>query len=102
MKINQNDFERIKDKLGRGLISSDQANVEMVLCQRVRIVTNSIPADVRKALNAAVKEGKLGRIAKKNGRNEAYFHPSFDYLARSEIEKLYVNKMKNIATVLGS
>lgn len=78
----QNDIERIEDKLQRGLITVAQANVEMVRVERVRLITNKLPREVRKALNEAVKKGALGHLKKDGYKPEAYFHPTFDYLAR--------------------
>lgn len=86
--LNQNDLEHLQDLLERGEITADEANVEMVRTARVRIVTNSMPKQVRKALNDAVKSGKLGHYKKDRNKPEAYFHPSFDYLARSERNRI--------------
>ncbi|MDY0072507.1 MAG: hypothetical protein RBR77_07635 [Thauera sp.] len=84
MKLNQNDFEHIKDLLQRGEITSDQANVMMVLARRILLVTSPIPSNVRKALNAAVKRGELGRLKKDGHKPEAYYHPTFEYLVAGE------------------
>lgn len=94
--LKQNDLENFQDLLERGEITADEANVEMVRAERVRIVTNSIPKQVRKALNEAVKCGKLGHFKKDGMKPEAYFHPSFDYMARSErnrIERETINAL---------
>lgn len=82
--LKQNDRERLSDHLERGLISADEANVEQVRMARVRLVTTRLPAQVRKALNAAVKAGYLGHMRKYGDLPEAYFHPTFDYLAREQ------------------
>lgn len=66
----------------------DEANVEMVRAARVKIVVNSMPKNVKKALNNAVKCGKLGHYKKDGKKPEVYFHPSFDYLARSERNRI--------------
>lgn len=86
--LSQNDIENFQDLLERGEITVDEANVEMVRAARVRIVSNSIPKQVRKALNDAVKCGKLGHYKKDGNKPEAYFHPNFDYLARSERNRI--------------
>lgn len=87
MKLQQNDFEHIKDLLQRGEITADRANVMMVLAQRVKLVTSSMPANVRKALNAAVKSGELGHLKKDGHKPEVYFNATFEYLVASERNK---------------
>ena len=84
MKLNQNDRESLTDKVNTGVMSAAEANVEMVRARRVLLVTSRIPADVRKALNDAVKRGYLGHSKKEGRKPEAYFHPTFDYLAKAE------------------
>ena len=80
----QNDIEHLKDMMQKGELTVDQANVQMVRDQRFRIVVNSLPAEVRKALNAAVKRGELGHMKKEGHKPECYFHPTFQYLAVAE------------------
>lgn len=78
----QNDIEHLQDLMQRGELSADQANVELVKIKRFRLITNSIPASVRKALNQAVKNGELGHMKKEGHKPECYYHPTFDYLAK--------------------
>lgn len=85
--LNQNDLENFMDLVERGEMTVDEANVEMVRAARVRVVSGSIPKNVRKALNDAVKCGKLGHYKKDGNKPEVYFHPNFDYLARVERNK---------------
>ncbi|MDX3998495.1 hypothetical protein QYP02_36455 [Pseudomonas aeruginosa] len=75
----QNDIETIKDLLHRGELTADQANVQMVRNDRFRMVINSLPASVRKALNAAVKTGAL----RKRGIEEV----NTPWRARREIKR---------------
>lgn len=84
MELKQNDFEHIKDLRQRGEITLDQAHVMMVRARRVLLVTSRIPADVRKALNTAVKSGELGHVKKEEHKPEAYYHPTFEYLVAGE------------------
>ena len=84
MDLKQNDFETIKDLRHRGEITLDQAHVMMVRARRVLLVTSSIPADVRRALNTALKSGELARMKKEGRKPEAYYHPTFSHLARRE------------------
>lgn len=84
MELNQNERIRIIDALETGKISADEANVEMVRSQRVRLIESPIPRDVRKALNNAVKVGTLGHKSKSGNKPEAYYHPRFEHLAKAE------------------
>lgn len=86
MQDQQNNRERLLDKLDRGEIAVDDANVQLVLQERFRVV-HRLPAAVRKALNAAVKSGKLGHLRKDGVKPEVYFHPNFEYLAIAERNK---------------
>lgn len=51
-------------------------NVEMVLLVGVELITASMPREVRKQMNAAVKAGKLCHLKKEGHKPEAYFHPN--------------------------
>lgn len=81
MRLSQNDMEHLQDQVRQGLMTAEQANVEKVRMQRV-LLAGRIPADVRKALNAAVKRGELGHMKKDGNKPEAYYHPTFEYLAK--------------------
>ncbi len=83
MKLNQNDWENIKDRVQKGELTIEQSHVEKVRMQRVLLVSH-LPRDVRTALNAAVKREELGRMKKDGHKPEAYYHPTFEYLAKSE------------------
>lgn len=80
----QNNMEHIKDLLARGLINLAQANVMMVRAERVRLIQNSVPRDIRKHLNDAVKSGELGHMKKDGHKPECYYHPTFEFLATAE------------------
>ena len=84
MKLNQNDLEHLLDMIKLGKMTTDQANVEKVRMIRVELVTSIIPSNIRKVLNAAVKNGELGHMKKEGKKPEVYFHPSFEYLAIGE------------------
>lgn len=77
-------LESIRERITQGVLTVDAANVEMVKAERVRLVMGRMPAQVRKALNAAVKSGVLGHFPKDNMKPESYFHPEFDYLAKQK------------------
>jgi len=76
----QNDRERLIDQLQRGLITAENANIQMVRNERFRIV-HKLSRDVRKALNTAVKRGELGHMKKDGMKPEVYYHPTFKHLA---------------------
>ena len=100
MKLSQNDFEHIKDLRQRGEITLDQAHVMMVLARRILLVTSRIPADVRKALNEAVKRGELGHLKKDGHKPEAYFHPTFEYLVPGARNEHALNVLRAVAGVM--
>lgn len=83
MKLNQNDWENIKDRVQKGELTIEQSHVEQVRMQRVLLVSR-LPREVRSALNAAVKRGELGHMKKEGRKPETYFHPTFDHLAKAE------------------
>lgn len=87
MKLSQNDLERIQDRLQQGIISLDEANIEIVKCQRVRLITGKLPANIRKALNKAVKDGVLGHMKKDNYKPECYYFKPFEFMANEERTK---------------
>ena len=87
MKLTQNHIEHLNDQIHCGIITADEANVERVRIARVQVVTGKLPAQVRKALNAAVKRGYLGHWKRDGNKPEVYFHPTFDYLAREARNK---------------
>ncbi|MFA7892960.1 hypothetical protein [Pseudomonas putida] len=79
----QNDVGHLQDLMQKGELTADQANVQMVRNERFRLVINGLPARVRSALNAAVKSGELKRMKKDGHKPECYYHPNFEYLAKS-------------------
>ena len=100
MKIKQNDLEYLKDMIEQGKMTVDEANIEKVRMQRVELVINRLPANVRKVYNMAVKAGKLGHMKKDGHKPEAYYHPSFEYLAvgeRNSHEKSIINAKMTFA-----
>lgn len=97
----QNDIESLKDLMGRGQMTAAQANVELVRIQRFRLVTNTLPQDVRRALNQAVKAGALGHMKKDGHKPECYFHPTFEFLANSARRQHEDNIRQACAKVAG-
>ena len=94
----QNDMERLKDQLERGLITAAEANVQKVRNERFLLVTH-LPRDVRSALNAAVRAGTLGHIKKEHLKPEAYFHPTFMHLAVAARNEYYRRAVLNLRSM---
>lgn len=84
MQLKQNDLEHLQNMILRGEITADQANVEKVRMMRVQLVTGRLPAQVRKALNDAVKNGELCHAKREGKKPEAYYHPTFEHIAKQE------------------
>ena len=75
MMSQQAALEYAKDMMDDGM-SAEDANVEIVRMMGVRLVKGKIDAQTRKALNAAVRDGRLGHLNKDGLRPEAYYHPN--------------------------
>ena len=97
----QNNMEHIKDLLGRGCISISEANVMMVRAERVRLIQNSVPRDIRKYLNDAVKSGELCHMKKDGHKPECYYHPTFEYLANAARNKCEDDVRRASARIAG-
>lgn len=97
----QNEIEMIQDRLQRGLINADEANVQMIRAQRFRLIRGSMPASARRSLNAAVKRGELGHMKRDGKKPECYYHPTFDYLASAERSRVEQEAIRAITKVAG-
>lgn len=95
----QNDIEHLRDLMQREQISAAQANVRLVKIQRFRLITSTVPRDVRSALNEAVRNGELGHMKKEGHKPECYFHPTFDYLAKGARRTYEMNVLRSVAMV---
>ena len=100
-RLTQNHMEKIKDDLQQGLITVDEANLRMVMTGRVKLVTNSIPRNIRKVLNNAVKLGTLGHLKKDGHKPEAYYNIDFKQLAVQDRNKHKENIERCTGKVLG-
>jgi len=89
----QNEIEIVRDRLARGEINLDRANVELVLVDRAYEVRGKIPRSVRNALSDAVKCGTLCHLRKDGAKPEVFYHPNFKYLA-NEIRNRAVESLK--------
>lgn len=65
----------------------------------MQLVTAKIPAQVRKALNNAVKRGTLGHMKKDGHKPEAYYHPTFEHMAHEARRKHESETLKALAGV---
>jgi hypothetical protein len=88
-----------QNKMQIGEITVDQANVLAVQIAGVRLITAGIPASVRKALNAAVKEGELGHIKKEGLRPEAYHHINGRARALDERDRVFRSTLAAVSKI---
>jgi len=93
-------MEHLIDLVQCGEITPAQANVEKVRMARVQVVKSRLPASVRSALNAAVKEGKLSHIKKSGKKPEIYYHPNFEHLANAERNRIEKETIEALLGVL--
>lgn len=70
-----NTAERAQDQLALGNITVAEANIRMVIGEGVRVIRGPIPRAIRAALNAAVKDGRLGHMRKDGRKPEVYYRP---------------------------
>lgn len=99
--MEQNNLEQILDMVRLGQMTIEEANIEMVRSERVRIVSK-MPKETRAQLNNAVKNGLLAHKKKEGHKPEVYYHPDFEYLAnvkRSEIAKSKLNALLQVCAV---
>ena len=99
MTTYQNPLDYCKDQMQMGLMTAAQANVKIVQMIGIKIISGKVPADVRKALNAAVKAGELGHLKADGFKPEVYFHKNGKANAiqeRSRIEKTKIESLKGI------
>lgn len=102
--LSQNYWIRLKDRVARGEITVEESHVEQVRAARVYLVTCPLPADFRRALNAAVKSEKLGHVKKEGHKPEAYFHPEFAYLVpgeRKAVEDRALRAIRGVIAIRG-
>jgi len=90
------------NKMQTGEMTADQANVYIVQLMGVRVISNKLPASVRKALNAAVKIGELGHIKKEGLKPEVYHHKNARGNALAIREREMRNAMQAVGNVCGS
>lgn len=100
MTSKQNIIEHVTDQMQQGKLTAAQANVLMVQMEGVHIVTGKVPADVRKALNEAVRAGALGHIKKEGMKPEAYHHKNARARALEAREREYRSSLSTLSKIL--
>ena len=98
--IKQNDIESLSDQVNLGKMTAEEANIRKVEMQRVLLVIGKLPSNVRKALNQAVKSGRLGHKKRDNNKPEVFYKLDFEYLANHERNEYEKNILKTISGIL--
>jgi hypothetical protein len=98
----QNDIEHLVDMMQQGKMTAAEANVQMVRNERVKVVVNRLPREVRTALNNAVKSGVLGHMKKDKFRPEVYYHPTFEYMAHDARRRAHEESIRILNKVAGN
>jgi hypothetical protein len=101
MTSRQNIIDHVTDQMQQGKMSAAEANVLMVQAEGVRLITGRVMADVRKALNAAVKAGELGHIKKEGLKPEAYHHKNARGKALEARNRAAADSVKSICKIIG-
>lgn len=75
-------------------------NVTNILVQATRVVRGRIPAQVRRELMAAVKDGVLGHLRRNGLKPEIFFHPDHRHGAIERQRREAEYAIGNIAKVV--
>lgn len=100
MTSRQNGLDYVRDQMQQGKMTAAEANVLMVQMEGVRLITGRVMADVRKALNAAVKAGELGHIKKDGLKPEAYHHKNARAKALEARNRAAADSVKSICKII--
>lgn len=76
------------------------ANVENIRNTGMRVIRGRVPAEIRKILNAAVKEGLLKHLKKDHLKPEIYCHPDNLQAAKEAQIKEAMGAIENIKKVM--
>lgn len=79
---------------------TDDINILVIRIMGVRLIQAPIPREIRKTLNRAVREGKLGRISRDGLKPEVYHHPNARTRAREEQNKVALEAIEKIRLVV--
>ena len=89
-----------QEEMRKGTMTVAEANIYMVQLEGVHVVVGKLTKDVRKALNDAVKEGRLGHIKAEGLKPEVYHHKNGRSNAlskRDEIARIKLSAISKIA-----
>ena len=82
----QQSLEHLKGMIEKGMSVAD-ANVELIRMMGFRLISGKLPKDVRSALMAGVKDGRIGRLPKDGLKPEVFFHPNSIWNAKEARNK---------------
>ena len=99
MTTYQNAVEIAQDKVSKGELTTEQANVLIVQMIGVQIV-KKLPAQIRKQLNDAVSRGELAHIKKSGLLPEVYHHVNARARAIETREREMRNAIQSLSKVL--
>lgn len=99
MTISRNEAVKIAKAARENGMGLAESNVYIVQLIGVQLIEGPIPKDVRKALNDAVKDGRLGHIKRNGLKKEAYFHKNSRWVAMEKIEKDYKRRLETLRGV---
>jgi hypothetical protein len=91
-------LEYARQNIDKGM-TVDDANVELVRSMGFRVIGGKIPRTVRTALMAAVKAGRLGRLAKDGLLPEVFYHPNSEFSAKEARSKAFNAGLRAILAV---
>ena len=85
----------------KGEIAHDKRNTYVVQLVGVYVTSDRMPRDVRRELNASVRAGEIGHIAKDGLRPECYHHKNARANALEVRNRIALDAVKAISTVCG-
>lgn len=95
----QNIREYVTDQMQQGKLTAAEANVLTIQMEGARIIRGRVPAEVRKALNAAVKSGELGHMKREGLKPEVYYNKNARAKAitlRQRAERASLESLKGV------
>ena len=95
----QTNLQRVIHLMETKGLSADDANIELIRNNGVRLINGKIPMQTRRALNSAVKDNRLGHLKRDGLMPEAYFHPNSRAIAREMRRKEAIEGIEAIAKV---
>lgn len=93
-------YANMRVAMEQGRLHEVARNVEQIRIQATRVINGRIPAQARKELSAAVKQGLLGRLKKDGLKPEIFFHPDHLHGAIERQKREAEYSIKCIASVM--